>query len=158
MKPTAIALAALLSLASTAALAAPPAPYAPVPVDTVMAALGEMGITPELKTDDYGDPLINFAYPDSGYKASMYFYDCANNKCGGLQMHAGFTTDSVFSFEKMNEWNSSRRWARAYKGSGGAYHLETDTYCTAQDQKGQVKVFVGHFEQMAKQYASHLGF
>ncbi len=155
MKPTAFA--ALLGLVSAVAMAAPPTPYAPIPVDTVVATLVELGMTPERKTDDYGDPLLTVTL-SNGYKASVFFYDCAEDKCGSIQMHAGFTTDSTITHEKLNEWNSTRRWARGYKSSGGSYHLETDTMCTAQDQKGQVKVFVETFDRMSKDYAGFLGF
>lgn len=66
-----------------------------------------------VKTDKEGDPMIDASLGDNA-KFTIFFYDCTNNRnCQAIQFYAGYT-DSKMDPDKLNTWNRTKRFGRAY--------------------------------------------
>jgi hypothetical protein len=90
------------------------------------ALLTSMGIEYKETKDQEGDALFMMTLSD--IKSQVYCYD-ADPKTGGyasIQMHAVFGSGKEQYLTKVNKWNVSRRFSRAYVDSDGDPHLEAD--------------------------------
>ena len=80
---------------------------------SVVRALQESGYQAKLGTDKVGDPMITRSV--SGTSFQIYFYNCTDHKaCATIQFHSGYHLDSRVSLERINEWNRTQRFGRAY--------------------------------------------
>ena len=78
-----------------------------------------------LSADDNGDPLIKGRIDGLAY--SIYFYDCENHvKCKSVQLYAGFEVSPKPDFKRLNEWNQTKRWSKAYANKAGDPGIEYD--------------------------------
>lgn len=94
---------------------------------SVVRALAAAGYKAEVKKDSTGDPLILSA--SSGSKFGVFFYNCANNaNCATVQFHAAFDMPAgkAPSLDKLNLWNRSQRFGRAYLDKEGDPAIEMD--------------------------------
>lgn len=94
---------------------------------SVARALVASGYRAEMKKDGEGDPMIMSA--SSGTKFGVSFYNCTNHaNCATVQFHAGFDTDpgKAPSLEKINAWNRTQRFGRAYLDNEGDPVIEMD--------------------------------
>jgi Putative bacterial sensory transduction regulator len=65
-----------------------------------------------LTKDDGGDPLIKNR--TDGIAWSIYFYGCTNGAdCSSIQMSTGFEMKTKPTLDKINNWNFTKRWAKA---------------------------------------------
>ena len=91
---------------------------------SVVAALQAEGFKAELTKDDGGDPMIKST--SSGTDFLVLFYGCTKNvNCTSIQFYAGYA-DGKVSLSKLNDWNSSHRFSRAYISDKGAARVESD--------------------------------
>jgi hypothetical protein len=120
-----------MKLAAIAALALPWA--APAGAQMVKAqdpqslvrALQGGGYSAKLGTDKVGDPMITSG--SSGTTFQVFFYNCTAHKaCATVQFHAGYDFDKPLPLDKINEWNSSERFGRAYLDKESDPILEMD--------------------------------
>ncbi|EIC22898.1 YbjN domain-containing protein [Thiorhodovibrio frisius] len=66
----------------------------------------------ELDTDGVGDPMISGR--TNGIKYGIYFYGCEEAKdCKDIQFVSGWTGVKL-SLEKINEWNRTQRFGKAF--------------------------------------------
>lgn len=94
---------------------------------SIARALVASGYRAEMKKDGEGDPMIMSA--SSGTKFGVFFYNCTNHaNCATVQFHAGFDTDpgKAPSLEKINAWNRTQRFGRAYLDNEGDPVIEMD--------------------------------
>jgi putative sensory transduction regulator len=56
---------------------------------------------------------------------SVYFYNCSNDHCTSLQYVVAWNGDKA-TLENINNWNSNRRFLRAYKNPAGLVFAEFD--------------------------------
>ncbi len=92
---------------------------------SVVRALQGAGYKAELTKDDTGDPLIRST--SSGSAFAIFFFGCTKNvDCGTIQFFAGFDRDKSPSLSQMNDWNSKKRFGRAYISDKGAARIEMD--------------------------------
>ena len=90
----------------------------------VVAALQNAGYKATLSKDSTGDPLINSSSGGSNF--SVFFFGCTRNTdCRTVQFFAGYT-DRKVTLNMMNDWNSKKRFARAYMTDNGAARIEMD--------------------------------
>lgn len=82
--------------------------------DTIIAVLKARGLPSELKQDN-GNPYIRSAYDDMPFLVGMMNCDDAKANCATLQFYFGFNDRKGFSLEKLNEWNATKRFVRAYR-------------------------------------------
>ena len=112
---------------AVAMLAAPalagPLPDGGVTADEVAGVMRAMKLPVEITTDRQGDPLI---YSNiSGRKFGVYFYQCQNKRCTGIQFSAGFEGAANVPMTKIMDWNRTKRFGRAY-ADGGSLFVEMD--------------------------------
>lgn len=92
---------------------------------SVVAAMQSAGYRAEVTRDDTGDPMIKSS--SSGSDFAVFFYGCTNNAaCTTVQFFAGYTEPRNASLARLNEWNSTARFARGYLTEKGAARIEMD--------------------------------
>ncbi len=91
---------------------------------SVVTAMQNAGYKATLSKDNTGDPLINSSSGGSNF--SVFFFGCTKNTdCRTIQFFAGYT-DRKVTLSMMNDWNSKKRFARAYVTDNGAARIEMD--------------------------------
>ena len=110
-----LGLAAVVAWWAVPALASDPDPCAANMVcasdpSSIVKALQAAGYQAALgKSEKTGNPKISSAA--SGYKFTIYFYECEQNvKCGSLQFLVSFADDGTNTPELANKWNTSKRF------------------------------------------------
>ena len=79
----------------------------------------------EQSTDDDGDPIFIIRFAD--YSGVLVFYDVTDGSAGALLFQAFFTSgEEAFPLEMVNNWNTARRYTRAYVDADGDAALESD--------------------------------
>jgi hypothetical protein len=92
---------------------------------SLVGALQAAGYSAKLGTDRIGDPMITSGV--SGTTFQIYFYNCTDNKdCATVQFHAGFDLRNPVDLPKINEWNRTKRFARAFLDKENDPILEMD--------------------------------
>ncbi|MEO0799013.1 MAG: YbjN domain-containing protein [Pseudomonadota bacterium] len=75
-----------------------------------------------------GNPLINGRI--NGIKYGIYFYSCKEGaNCTAMQFYAGWKVGDAAEdakVTKLNEWNRTKRWGRAYLDRVGDIAVEYD--------------------------------
>lgn len=106
---------AALALFAGPALAADPDPCGAGMVcasnpESIVKAMQAAGFQAQLgKSGQTGNPKIESAA--SGYKYTIYFYECEKNvRCGSLQFQISFADDGSNTLELANKWNSTKRF------------------------------------------------
>lgn len=61
-----------------------------------------------------------------GRTVLVALYDCQTKGCSSLQFYAGFRKGPKFNLEYVNEWNSLRRYGKAYLDKDGDLAFEFD--------------------------------
>lgn len=100
---------------STAPAAAPSTDR--ITATIIVRELKALGRSPDVDTDDSGDPRVNMAV--DGYNWSIYFYDCAagardDRQCASYQFYSGYTLKQPVAPDVINKWNTEQRYAKAY--------------------------------------------
>jgi len=80
------------------------------------------GFYAELSRDKAGDPKVVFKV--EGYRCIALFYDVQDGAASSLQFSTGF--QSKKPLEKVNLWNRTRRFLKAYLDDEGDLLLELD--------------------------------
>lgn len=82
--------------------------------DQIIAVLQKNGLPGELTTDSQGDPMIRSQSSDFSF--IIYFYGCTDNKdCTMLQFVKGWDLPNGATLAKIDEWNSTKLWGKAYR-------------------------------------------
>ncbi len=122
MKTIAIGIVAAISAFSNAAQAQNVSAQDPRSVATAMQ---NAGYKAELTKDPTGDPLINSS--SSGSSFAIYFYNCTSNRdCRTIQFSSAYSNDNGGTVTRMNDWNNSNRFGRAYVTAKGTTRVEMD--------------------------------
>ena len=81
--------------------------------ESVVRAMQGAGYTAQLGLDQTGDPMISSGVGGTGFK--VFFYNCTNHTaCATVQFHAGYHLQTPATLERINEWNRTQRFGRAY--------------------------------------------
>lgn len=87
----------------------------------------------EIKADSEGLPYIQTDREDRPFR--IYFYDCDEGvrlgRCLSVQFYTAFTLGRPFPPDRMNEWNRTHRFARAYIDREQDPSLEMDVNLAA---------------------------
>lgn len=84
--------------------------------ETIAAVLQARGLPSELKQGD-GNPYIRSAYDDMPFLIGLMNCDDSQANCATVQFYFGFNDRKGFSLDKLNEWNATKRFVRAYRDS-----------------------------------------
>ncbi len=92
---------------------------------SVASALQNAGYKAELTKDPTGDPLVNSS--SSGSSFAVYFYNCTSNRdCRTIQFSSAYSGTNGGTVTRMNDWNNSNRFGRAYVTAKGTTRIEMD--------------------------------
>lgn len=92
---------------------------------SVASAMQSAGYRAEITTDEGGDPMIRSSSGGSAF--AVFFYGCTKNRdCTTVQFFAGYTEPANATLSRLNEWNTTARFARAYLTDKGAARIEMD--------------------------------
>jgi hypothetical protein len=118
---------------------------------SVMDALASANYPSELKKDDGGDPLITSEA--NGMHFLIAFYGCKSNlNCTTVSFYSAFRADKKPTAATMNEWNSKKRFGRAFLDNEGdpAIQLDVDL-----DDGGMSRaLFIDNIEWFSVAFAS----
>ena len=136
-----IAAALALALATATTVQAKEIPSDGLTFDDVMAWLQEQGLEAKMAKDGAGNKYAQTSV--GGARFGVYLFDCSNDKCGSTQFVAHWPQTAKMSSTRMNDWNRTKRWARAYLDAkelwiefdadltpGGTYELLNDEFAT----------------------------
>jgi hypothetical protein len=90
----------------------------------------------------------SFKFELGGWKVVLFLA----NKNTDAQLYVGFL-DTPLSFEKANDWNRRRRFARAYQDEDGDAVLEADLDFTGGVTEEAVKAWIRLFRDQANEFA-----
>lgn len=78
----------------------------------VQAWLDGEGFKSTVKGDS-DDPFLSTEDED-GVKFEVHFYDCEKSRCTSIQFSAGFDLKDAMTASKINDWNTGKRYVKAY--------------------------------------------
>lgn len=118
-----IALAALAMATATPAHAEPVSAKDPAKIATL---LRDKGYKAEVIKGSDGGVYIRSA--DSGVPVTIFFMNCESDKtgCTTIQFYTGFNDVKNVPLARINEWNKTHRFARAYVDDDGDPVIEMD--------------------------------
>lgn len=92
----------------------------------IVSVVESQGLSAKLVTKSGENPYIESA--SNGIKFLILFLNCDDNKqnCTTLQYYMGYSDADATSLERINEWNKTKRFARAYRDNDGDPVLEMD--------------------------------
>jgi len=126
--------------------------------DSVVQALQDAGYAARLGVDKVGDPMITSGV--SGTTFQVFFYNCTDNRdCATVQFHSGYDLQSSIGLERINEWNRSQRFGRAYLDAEDDPILEMDV--DLDDGGLSPLLFIDNVEFWASvltKFEQHIGF
>lgn len=97
---------------------------------SILAAMKAKGYRASLSKNTQGDPLIRSSAVGTDFL--VIFSGCESNRnCTTVQFYSEFNTNGVIGINKMNEWNRSKRFARAYLDDEKDPCVEMDVYLAA---------------------------
>lgn len=114
MKGYRSAVFAIATLAAALALPAHAQNVTASKPSTIEAVLTARGLPSEFKQGE-GNPYIRSAYDDMPFLIALMNCDDARANCATVQFYFGFNDRKNFSLDKLNEWNATKRFVRAYR-------------------------------------------
>jgi hypothetical protein len=122
-------------------------------IDLIIASLQRNGFATELSTDSTGDPIIESTDQDKPF--SVQFYGCTDGEdCTFIQFIKGWDMEDGITLAKVEEWNSSKVWGKAYRDDEKDPWLTMPvnlyggvTVTNFDDTVDWWKVIVGQFEE-----------
>lgn len=125
---------------------------------SVVNAMQAAGYMAKLGVDKVGDPKIDSSV--SGSRFTVFFYNCTDNKeCATVQFHSGYDLTTAVPLERINEWNRTQRFGRAYLDKEGDPILEMDL--DLDDGGLSAALFVDNLEfwdAVIGKFERHIGF
>ena len=73
--------------------------------------------------DSSGNVIVKSRVTDVNF--DVYFFDCTDGSCREIQFAAGWTNNTA-SPDRINEWNTTKRYIRAYSKPGKVIWAEQD--------------------------------
>jgi hypothetical protein len=122
------AAALAIAIATTTLAQAKDIPSNGITFDDAVAWLKEQGHEAKISTDGAGNKNIETAA--GGTRFGVYLLDCSNDHCGSIQFAANLPPSAKAPATKVNEWNRTKRWARAYLDGSNRLWLEFDADLT----------------------------
>ena len=92
----------------------------------VVAWLRDQGREAKIAKDLAGNTMV--AVSAAGFNFGVYLFDCQGDRCGSIQFATGphLPKTGKIALERVNEWNKTKRWQRAYLTARNELWLEAD--------------------------------
>ncbi len=118
------AAALAVGLASSPVAQARDIPAEGVNFDDVAGWLRDQGLEATITKDAAGHEIVSTVI--GGVKFGVYLLDCKDDRCGSIQFAAGWARTGGTDLARVNEWNRTKRWARAYLDKSNGVWVESD--------------------------------
>jgi len=126
--------------------------------ESVVHALQQAGYAAKLGADDTGDPMISSGVDGSQFK--VFFYNCTDHEqCATVQFHIGFDLKENIGLARINEWNRTQRFGRAYLDAENDPILQMDV--DLDDGGLSMALFTDNLEfwsSVVGKFKGHIGF
>lgn len=83
--------------------------------ETIAAVLTARGLPSELKQLGDDNPYIKSAFDDMPFLIALMNCNDQKTHCKTVQFYFGFSDRKGFPLEKLNDWNRTKRFVRAYR-------------------------------------------
>lgn len=83
--------------------------------ETIASVLTARGLPSELKQQGDDNPYIKSAYDDMPFLIALMNCNDQKKDCKTVQFYFGFNDRKGFPLDKLNDWNRTKRFARAYR-------------------------------------------
>lgn len=123
-----VATALAIALATSTVARAKDIPSDGITFDDAMTWLKDQGHAAKIATDGAGNKNVETSAGDTTF--GVYLLDCSNDHCGSIQFVANWPASAKISATRVNEWNRTKRWARAYLDGSNRLWLEFDADLT----------------------------
>jgi Putative bacterial sensory transduction regulator len=157
-----LALSAGLALALAAgAAAAKPLPEGGMTVPDVVAWLQDNGLKAEVKKGSDGEEHVETS-PD-GLVLNIFLNDCKNGRCQSLEFWLSFdmkgklAPDENAAAMKMQEWNRTKRWGRAYTDKSGDPVLDMDVSVSPGGTTEALDDTLGVYRDISREFKTFVG-
>jgi len=126
MKSHLLALGAMVALAAGTAAPAYAEMVSPHDPQAIIGILQGLDTGPELVQPDDGDPYIKASRDGMTFLVLLMNCNDSHRDCATVQYYTGFNDRKGYSLERLNEWNRTKRFARAYRDNENDPVLEMD--------------------------------
>ena len=93
--------------------------------ESIAAAMKSAGLGATVGTDGVGDPMISSAHKGTQFK--ILFYNCVGKRnCATIQFHSSYELGTAVTLDKINNWNRTQRFGRAFLDTAGDPVLQMD--------------------------------
>src|ERR1022692_3792061 len=118
-------IAAVLAIALTAAApaAAETLTEQGVTREQMVKIMTAHGLPARIDKDSSDNVIVKSRVDDINF--DVYFFDCNDARCREIQFAAGWSNNTA-SADKINEWNTTKRYIRAYSKPGKVIWAEQD--------------------------------
>ena len=123
MKSKLVPATLVLALAAAAPAFATPVPARGISPEQMVQLMTKRGLPAKIGKDSNGTLIISSRVVDVNF--DVYFYECASNYCRDIQFAAGWS-NSTAAPERINEWNTTKRFVRVYWKPGNVIWAEED--------------------------------
>jgi hypothetical protein len=115
------------------------------------------GFQARLDKDGSGDPLIRSAAGGGDFQ--IEFYGCTQNRnCKTLRLYAGYDLQNGSTLEKINEWNTDKRFASAYLDDEDDPFLQMDINTEGGISPLALETSLEIWQSLKGQFEAHIGF
>jgi hypothetical protein len=152
---TAVRLVIALALVAFLATPAMAKVYKGITVGEMEQMMKTLGFQYEIKTDSAGDPML--AFKQAQLRVGLYFYHKVGGQYTAIQLSTGFSMSNGPSLEKINEWNRTKRYARAYLDKEGDPRVEVDLDLEGGVTEGAIKELFRTNSAVLAQFTKHIG-
>lgn len=116
-------------LLAASLLGAAPAPAAPLPQGGItpqqmVEIMTRHGLPATLTRDSNGVQIITSRAVNVNF--DVYFYECRDGSCRDIQFAAGWSNATGATPDRINEWNTTKRFIRVYWKPGNVVWAEQD--------------------------------
>ena len=91
--------------------------------EQMIGILTKHGLPARMDKDSNGVVIVKSRVSDVNY--DVYFYNCVAGSCNQIQFAAGWSNATIGA-SKVNEWNTTKRFLRAYTKPGKVIWAEMD--------------------------------
>ncbi len=129
--------------------------YVGISGDEMEAILKSLNYVYTRSTNRSGDPVFRIAV--DRYRVTMLFDKCTGSRCGIVQLYAGFDLSGNFDLRRINEWNRTKRFSRAYTDEEGDPILESEIAVDGGMSAKSIENFIRLYDASVVRFTSFIG-
>ncbi len=129
--------------------------YVGISGDEMEAILKSLNYVYTRSTDRAGDPVFRIAV--DRYRVTMLFDNCTGSKCSIVQLYAGFDLPGSFDLRRINEWNRTKRFSRAYTDEEGDPILESEIALDGGMSAKSIENFIRLYDASVVRFTTFIG-